>query len=100
MVALVQSPRPQGTVPIAHDGWHGCFVLRDAQEPIQRGVARSGRFHEREMLEDLRRHRPALYVEVAEDHAYPGVAELLRPLGYRVADRFNVPPTYLFLAAA
>lgn len=236
VIALVRSPRPQGTVPIAHGGWHGRFVLRDGEEHIQRGIARSGRFYEHEMLEDLRRrlppdgvfvdvganignhalfaagvcgarvlafepsgaladhceanlranglaerlelrregvgersgwarvvpgprnnagmtrlevlgerdgdavavtsldeattsldvapavvkvdvegmehavlmgaretlrrHRPVLYVEVAEDEAYPRVAQLLGPLGYRVAGRFNATPTYLFLPAA
>jgi len=236
VAALLRSPRSQAVIPIAHGGWQGRFVLRDAEEHIQRGIAGSGRFYEHEMLEDLRhrlppdglfvdvganignhtlysasvcgarvlafepspaladhceanlrangvaervelrregvgeragwarivpgprrnagmtrleiaegpgdeavavtslddaaasfggvpavvkvdvegmeyavllgaremlgRHRPALYVEVAEDEAYPGVAELLRPLGYRVAGRFNATPTYLFLPAA
>ena len=233
VAALVRGPRLQGTVPIVHGDWHGRFVLRDAGEHIQRGIARSGRFYEHEMLEDLRRrlppegvfvdaganignhalfaagvcgarvlafepsgdladhcaanlamngvaervelrreglgeqggwarvvpgppdnagmtrleaadgpgegavavtsldeaaaglapavvkvdvegmeaavlkgaletlrrHRPAVYVEVAEDAALPGVLEILRPLGYRVANRFNATPTYLFLAA-
>lgn len=233
---LLRSPRSQSMIPIAHGGWRGRFVLRDAEEHIQRGIAGSGRFYEHEMLEDLRRrlppdgvffdvganignhtlfaagvcgarvlafepsgeladhcaanlqangvaervelrregvgersgwarivpgprhnagmtrlelaegpegdavavtslddaaasfgaapsvvkvdvegmeyavllgaretlgrHRPALYVEVAEDEAYPRVAGLLRPLGYSVAGRFNATPTYLFLPAA
>jgi protein O-GlcNAc transferase len=45
----------------------------------------------------LRRHRPALYVEAAEAEALEAVRDVLGPLGYGVAARFNATPTYLFL---
>lgn len=46
----------------------------------------------------LRHHRPALYVEAADAEALAAVRDVLEPLGYEVAARFNATPTYLFLA--
>ncbi len=54
------------TVPIAHGGWRGRFVVRDRREHIERIVCDTGRFYEADMLEDVRArlHPGGLFVDV------------------------------------
>lgn len=65
-IAAMLNTQRLGSVQIAHDDWHGRFIVRDRSEHIERIVCATGQFYEAEMLRDVQARLPSggLFVDV------------------------------------